>query len=82
MKTRLTNCLWMAMILQRDGHITYDKCAHMGISLRTYRRYIAALKEAGMILEQRYREPKGRRNIGQSPVPGTFFVAFDPELAF
>lgn len=70
---RLQRCLWMALYLQRFGRITYDVArGSLGISMRTYRRCLADLREAGMILD-------GYGKLTHSS--GTAFFGFDHIMA-
>lgn len=77
MITRLQKSLWVALRLERTGRITFDDVhRELGVSMRTYRRIIADLREAGMILESRQ---SGLQYGGR--LKGAFFVAFDDVLA-
>ena len=79
-RLRMQRCLWMALYLQRYGRITFDVArGSLGISMRTYRRCLADLREAGIILETRMRVPS--HGNGELNSKGTYFVAFDHIMA-
>lgn len=70
--TRLQRTLWMALYLLQHRTITYDVVKEtLGISERTYWRYMADLRDAGMMLNG---------NMG-SGYKGTNLIAVDEWLA-
>ena len=63
-------CLWIALFLYRYRTITFEQAqSGLGISMRTYRRCISDLQEAGLILDS------------ERTIKGTHLVAFDEVLA-
>jgi hypothetical protein len=68
---RLARSLWMLQYLQRFGYIDFEIVREaFGISMRSYRRYLSGLQEAGVILSS------------APPIRGARYVGFDERLAY
>lgn len=67
---RTARCLWLAMYLQRFQRVRFeDYRLAFGMAMRTYRRDLATLRAAGLILD------------GNTNNMGLRYITFDESLA-
>jgi len=73
---RMARLLWMNNFAREHGSMHFEAVrAALGLSLRTYRRYLAVLREAGVRLEGTH------GTQGRDPVGLVTYLGFDEILA-